>query len=96
MLLLCVLLCVSSVACPSFSVRTEDARITTYHSETVHTYLWNMTKPDPVIVADCAGFGLRKVRVKTNYLYWLAGVFTFGGWVPMDLEWRCAWEEGSD
>ena len=70
-------------------VSTWDAKRTPYKSTTVHAYLWNMAKPEPVLIADCGDRELTKVRAKTNYLYWLAGVFTFGGWVPMGLEYRC-------
>ena len=37
---------------------------------------------------------LSMVRAKTNHLYMLVGIFSFGGWAPMELEWRCA--EGSE
>ena len=88
-LFLCLCLSLGSAGCTTFSVRTADAKRTPYKSETVHAYLWNMTKLEPVLIADCGGRGLMKVRAKTNYLYWLVGVFTFGGWVPMGLEYRC-------
>jgi len=89
-LLLTVCLCVNSVGCFTFAVRTENAKVSPYQSETVHAYLWNIAKPEPELVADCAGRGLDKVRAKANYLYMVVGILTFGGWVPMGLEWRCA------
>jgi hypothetical protein len=77
--------------CESYGVRSVDAKATPYHQRTVHAVLWNINHPEPLIVAEeCGRAGISWVRADTNYLYWLAGVFTFGAWVPMTLYWRCA------
>lgn len=93
MLALC--LCVPVTGCFTYAVRSEQARVTRYHRKTVHAYLWNLIEAEPVVVAtNCGPKGLSMVRAKTSYLYMAVGVLTLGGWVPMELEWRCA-DDGS-
>ena len=40
------------------------------------------------IVVEDRHHTLAAVRVRTNYLYALATVLTFGLWAPMDVEWE--------
>jgi hypothetical protein len=89
-LALALTMVLGAIGCESYGVRSVDAKATPYHQKTVHSYLWNITQPEPLIVAEeCGSAGISWVRADTNYLYWMAGVFTFGGWVPMTLYWRC-------
>ena len=82
--------CVSSVGCYRFTVRPKNTEIAPYHGETVHSYGWNLIKPDPILETEaCADKGLYAARAKTNLLYLWVGALTFGGWVPMRLEYRC-------
>lgn len=89
-LALAVALCVGSVGCYRFTVRPKNTQIAPYHGKTVHSYAWNLVKPDPILETEaCGDKGLYAARAKTNLGYiWLAAL-TFGGWVPMRLEYRC-------
>ena len=56
--------------------------------------LWKETlwEPDNHIATADRRHTLAAVRVRTNYLYALVTVLTFGLWTPMDIE----WEENDD
>lgn len=95
LLALCVGL--ASTACFTYTVRTQGAEATGYQGKMIHSYLWNLVQMEPIAVAeDCGDRGLSTVRAKTNYLYIAVGALTFGAWVPMDVEWRCARDEWID
>lgn len=90
-LLLVLFVCMTSVGCYKFTVRSMNAKTTEYHGEMVHSYLWNIVELDPTVVAEnCGKKDLTTLRAKTNYLYMAVGVLTLGAWVPMELDWRCA------
>jgi hypothetical protein len=83
----------ATFGCFSFTVRSERAEPTPYHSETLHAYLWSLVEMDPVVVAtSCGSQGISTVRANTNYLYMAVGILSLGLWVPMSVEWRCAGE----
>jgi len=90
-LALVLTLCTTSVGCYRFTVRPKNTQIAEYHRKTVHSYAWNLIKPDPIVeTVECGEKGLWAARAKTNLgLLWIAAL-TFGGWVPMTLEYRCA------
>ena len=89
-LALVLTLCTTSVGCYRFTVRPKNTQIAEYQGKTVHAYGWNLIVPDPLVdVEQCGEKGLWAARAKTNLGYiWIAAL-TFGGWVPMRLEWRC-------
>ena len=90
-LLLVLSVCIMSVGCYKFTVRSKNAKIAEYHGKTVHSYLWNLVELDPIVVAEnCGNNDLTTLRAKTNYLYMGVGFLTLGAWVPMKVEWRCA------
>ncbi len=93
LLVLALSLCATSTGCFTYAVRSEHAKVAPYQSKTLHAYLWNLIENDPYVVAtNCGENALSMVRAKTTYLYMLVGIFSLGGWVPMELEWRCAEE----
>ena len=90
-LLLVLCLCVTSVGCYRFTVRSKNATAAGFQGKTVHSYLWNLVDLDPVVVAEnCGDKDLTTLRAKTNYLYMSVAFLTLGAWVPMKVEWRCA------
>ncbi len=91
LLVLALSLCATSTGCFTYAVRSEHAKVAPYQSKTLHAYLWNLIENDPAVVAkNCGDGALSMVRAKTTYLYMLVCIVTIGGWVPMELEWRCA------
>jgi hypothetical protein len=89
LLVLCV--CVTSVGCYRFTVRSKNATAAEYQGKTLHSYLWNLVELDPTVVAEnCGDRDLTTLRAKTNYLYMSVAFLTLGAWVPMKVEWRCA------
>lgn len=88
LLILC--LCMTSIGCYRFTVRPKNTKIVEYHGETVHSYAWNLIDKDPIIVAhNCGEKGLYAARARTNLGFIWIAFLTFGGWVPMTMEWRC-------
>ncbi len=89
-------LCVMSVGCYRFTVRPKNTQIAEYHGETVHSYAWNLIDKDPIVGAEnCGEEGLWAARAKTNLGFIAIAALTFGGWVPMTVEWRCVEKGGS-
>jgi len=90
-LLLVLSVCVTSVGCYRFTVRSKNATAAEFQGRTVHSYLWNLVELDPTVVAEnCGDRDLTTLRAQTNYLYMSAAFLTLGAWVPMKVEWRCA------
>ena len=68
----------------------SDPEQTPYESRTVHAYLWGKLYDPQQITAGCnTETGINDVVVKNNYLYSLASVFTFGIWMPIEIDYRC-------
>jgi hypothetical protein len=81
----------TSAGCYRFTVRPAKTGITEYHGRTVHSYAWNLIDKDPIVEFDeCGDRGLYAARAKTNLGFIAVSFLTFGAWVPMRLEWRCA------
>jgi hypothetical protein len=96
-LLLALFIGAASTGCFTFTVRSQGGEATAYQGQTIHAYLWNLVEMEAIAVAeDCGDNALSTVRAKTNYLYLVVGVLTFGAWVPMEVEWRCAKDEWID
>ena len=55
----------------------------------MNAYMWGMWYDPQVLMARCESRALNDVVLKRNYLHDLAGVFTFGIWMPTKFEYRC-------
>lgn len=62
-------------------------------TRTLHAFFWGLVEQN-LDVNNCEGNGLAEVTTKTNLGFALVSVLTLGIWVPMQVEWRCAKDEG--
>jgi hypothetical protein len=77
--------------CADYQVRMPDSDPINeqYQSATMNAYVWGMWYDPQVLMARCESRALNDVVLKRNYLHDLAGVFTFGLWMPTKVDYRC-------
>jgi len=83
------LLCVTGCADYQVRVPASDPINERYESATMNAYVWGTWYDPQVVTARCQSGALNDVVLKRNYLHDLAGVFTFGIWMPTKFEYRC-------
>ncbi len=82
--------------CASYQVTVPDSdpiqlegQEAEYVERTMHGYFWGFVLDPQVLAADCQGQGINDVVVDRTLGHDLAGVFTLGIWMPMDVRFRC-------
>lgn len=77
--------------CANYQARVADGKPLhqQYEGGMMNAYLWGAyVSPEIRSAEDCRN-GIYDVVVESNYLYSLAGVFTLGIWMPVDVSYRC-------
>ena len=87
--LILALFCIQG--CADYQVRMPDSDPINeqYQSATMNAYVWGAWYDPQVLMARCESRALNDVVLRRNYLHDLAGVFTFGLWMPTKFEYRC-------
>ena len=71
-------------------MKDSDPAVETYTGNMIHALGWGLLYSPQQITTDChTETGINDVVVKSNYLYSLVGVLTFGIWMPIEIEHRC-------
>lgn len=71
-------------------MKDSDPEEESYQGKMIHALGWGLLYTPQQITTDCnTETGINDVRVKSNYLYNLVGVLTFGIWMPIEIEHRC-------
>ena len=71
-------------------MKDSDPAAKPYKGEMIHALGWGLLYKPMQITTDCnTETGINDVIVKSNYLYSLVGVLTFGIWMPIEIEHRC-------
>jgi hypothetical protein len=80
--------------CADYRVTVPDShpRDINYQGRTVYALAWGAWYDPQVLEADCGRETINDVVIKRNYLHDLASVFTFGIWMPIEVNFRCASE----
>ena len=61
-----------------------------YESRTISALFWGKLYDPQQVTAGCnTETGINDVVVKSNYLYNLASVFSFGIYMPIEIHYRC-------
>lgn len=78
-------------ACATYQVTVPDSDPLRpeYKQRTMHAYFWGMLADPEVLAADCQGQGINDVVVAQSFAHDLAGVLTFGIWMPVEVRYRC-------
>ena len=88
--LTCMLLIAQGCAQYHLDMKDSDPEEESYQGEMIHALGWGLLYTPQQITTDCnVETGINDVRVKSNYLYNLVGVLTFGIWMPIEIEHRC-------
>ena len=68
----------------------SDPEKNSYDGQTISALLWGHIYDPQQITAGCnTETGINDVMVKSNYLYNLASVFSFGIYMPLEIHYRC-------
>ncbi len=89
---LLVLCLVSVQGCAQYhlDMKDSDPEVDTYTGNMIHALGWGLLYSPQQITTDCnTETGINDVVVKSNYLYSLVGVLTFGIWMPIEIEHLC-------
>ena len=93
---LAVAAALSMPGCASYQVTVPDSdpiqlegQEEPYVQRTMHGYFWGLVLDPQVLAADCQGQGINDVVIDRSLGHDLAGVFTLGIWMPMDVRFRC-------
>ena len=71
-------------------MKDDDPEQKPYESRTIHAYAWGKLYDPSQITTDCnTETGINDVMVHRYYYHDLASVFTFGMWMPIEIQWRC-------
>lgn len=71
-------------------MKDSDPAEKPYKGKMIHALGWGLLYKPQQITTDChTETGINDVVVKSNYLYNLVGVLTFGIWMPIEIEHRC-------
>jgi len=88
-----LVLCLISVqGCAQYhlDMKDSDPEVETYTGSMIHAFGWGLVYSPQQITTDChTETGINDVVVKSNYLYSLVAVLTFGIWMPIEIEHRC-------
>jgi hypothetical protein len=78
--------------CADYHVTVPDSHPNdiNYQGRTVNALVWGKWYDPQVLEADCGRETINDVVIKRNYLHDLASVFTFGIWMPIEVNFRCA------
>lgn len=86
----------SMPGCASYQVTVPDSdpiqlegQAEPYVQRTMHGYFWGLVLDPQVLAAECQGQGINDVVIDRSLGHDLAGVFTLGMWMPMDVRFRC-------
>jgi Bor protein len=71
------------------TIPDSDPQVQTYRGGAMHAYFWGKWYAPEVMAAECQGEGVNDVVITRTYLQDLASVFTFGIWMPADVQFRC-------
>jgi len=84
----------SVLGCADYRVTVPDSQPSdiNYKGRTVYALAWGKWYDPQVLEADCGRETINDVVIKRNYLHDLASVFTFGIWMPIEVNFRCASE----
>jgi hypothetical protein len=83
------LACAQGCATYRVTIPDSDPQVQTYRGGAMHAYLWGKWYDPEVMAAECQGEGVNDVVITRTYLQDLASVFTFGIWMPADVQFRC-------
>lgn len=73
----------------------SDPEKNSYDGRTISALLWGKFYDPQQITAGCnTETGINDVIVKSNYLYNLASVFSFGIYMPLEIHYRCQSAQG--
>lgn len=71
-------------------MKDSDPAEKPYKGDMIHALGWGLLYTPQQITTDCnTETGINDVIVKSNYLYSLVSVLTFGIWMPIEIEHRC-------
>ena len=77
--------------CAEYHVRIPSSHPSdiNYKGGTMKAYFWGNWYDPQVMTAECQTEGINDVLIKRNYLHDLASVFTFGIFMPIEVNFRC-------
>lgn len=77
--------------CAEYQVRIPSSHPDdiNYKGGIMKAWLWGKWVAPEVLAAECQTEGINDVVVKRNYLHDLASVFTFGIFMPIEVNFRC-------
>lgn len=78
-------------ACAEYQVTIPDSHPDdiNYKGGTMKAWVWGKWYDPEVMAAECQTEGINDVVIKRNYLHDLASVFTFGIFMPIEVNFRC-------
>ena len=82
--------------CANFQISVPDSdpvqikgQVAEYQKKTMHSFFWGLVLDPKVLAAECHGQGINDVVILRTYAHDLAGVLTWGFWMPTQVRFRC-------